>query len=399
MSRKRKLSGIACLVLCLCMLFPYLAPVSARAENEIDKLSVKTSASPVALMEVKNLTASTLTAGTYISAYNWFDTDGNPIEGTFGTGEARIIVELTAKEGYVFSDDLSVLLNNETVEFTVNDTKTMVRLQKVYTPMLWQPIITKNPKGEKVVEGERAGFTSYANYANEFKWTLKGPGGETLTADKIPGKFPTCSVRGDGTVNFVLHGIPLEMDGWQVICTFTGPGGTVSSKGAVINVEPKPSPSPDPTPTPTSTPKPSPSPTPSPSAAPETSDKESGGTEKPEQEHEHQFSEKWYTNSKYHWHKCSCGEVSEKEEHVFKWENVKKASKKNAGAEKGVCQVCGYETTREVEYKPTVKDHTGLKTIKVVIVVVILIVLGCVTFFGIQVAKSNKYKSKHSRKK
>lgn len=398
MSRKRKISGIACLVLCLCLLFPCLAPLSASAEeNVIDKLMVKTSANPVALMAVQGLTASTSTTGTYISGYNWFDTDGKAIEGTFGTGDAQIIVELTAQEGYVFSDELSVFLNNEAVEFTVNDTKTMVRLQKVYTPMLWAPTVIKNPKGEKVVEGERAGFTATANYANEYKWTLKGPDGETLSADKITGKFPTCSVRGDGTGNFVLHGIPLEMDGWQVICTFTGPGGSVTSKGATINVEPKPSPTPDPTPTPTPTPSPSPSPSPSPTpAATEKGDSE---TEKPEEEHVHQFSEKWYTNSKQHWHKCSCGEVSEKDEHSFTWETVKKASKKGPGVEKGVCQVCGYETSREIQYQPTVKDHAGLKIIKVIIVVVILIVLGCVAVFGLQVAKSNRYKSKHSKKR
>ncbi len=397
MTVRKKISGIVCLAMCLLMLFPFLAPVSAGAENEIDKLMVKTSASPVALMVVQGLTASTSTTGTYISAYNWYDTGGEVIEGTFGTGDAQIIIELSAQEGYVFSENLSVYLNNEAVEFTVDDTRTKVRLTKVYTPMLWQPTIIKNPKGEKVIEGERAGFTASANYANEYKWTLKGPNGESLSADKITGQFPTCSVRGDGTGNFVLHGIPLEMDGWKVVCTFTGPGGSVTSKGATINVEPKPTPTPDPTPTPTSTPQPTP--TPSPSASPEDAKKEDDKTQNEEEEHVHQFSDKWYTNSRYHWHKCSCGQVSDKEEHVFKWETVKKANKKGPGLEKGVCEVCGYETTKEIEYKPTVKDHAGLKIIKIIIVVVIIVIIACIAVFGIQVAKANRYKSKHSRKK
>ncbi len=397
MSIKRKINSIACLVLCLIMLFPCLAPLSAHAEGEtIDKVLVKTSASPVALMQVKTLTANTSTAGTYISGYNWFDTDGRAIEGTFGTGDARIIIELTAQEGYTFAEELSVFLNNEAVEFTVDDTKTKVRLQKVYTPMLWAPTITKNPKGEKVIEGERAGFTAAATYANDYKWNLKGPDGESLAADQITGKFPTCSVRGDGTGNFVLHGIPLEMDGWKVVCTLTGPGGSVTTKGAEINVEPKPTPTPDPTPTPTSTPEATPSSSPSPSAKPEDKAAE---TEKPEEEHVHEFSEKWFTNSRYHWHKCACGEVSEKEEHNFEWKTVKKASKKGPGIEKGVCTTCGYETSREIEYHATVKDNAGLKIIKLIIVAVLLVIAGCITVFGIQVARSNRYKSKHSRKR
>lgn len=375
MSIKRKVYSAACLLLCILMLLPCLAPMSAHAEGEteIEKLTVKVSPKPVALMQVKGVTASTSTNGTNIISYNWYDTEGNVIDGTFGAGETRIVVELAAQPGYIFSEELSVYLNDEQAEFAVDDTGTKLRLQKTFSPVLMQPTIIKNPKGENVVEGDRASFTASANYANEYKWTIKGPDGESLGANQIAGRFPTCTVKGDGTGSFAISGIPLQMDGWKVICTLTGPGGSVTSLGAEIKVEPNPD------------------------AAP--AEKTEAEVENADGDHVHEFSEKWFTNSRYHWHKCVCGEVSEKAEHDFQWKTVKKASKKGSGLEKGVCSTCGYEVTRELEYKETVRDNAGLKIIKLIIVAVLLVIVGCVAVFGIQVARSNRYKSRSGRRR
>ena len=89
------------------------------------------------------------------------------------------------------------------------------------------------------------------------------------------------------------------------------------------------------------------------------------------------------SDGSYHWHECQCGEQNDKAAHSFQWSVVRAATKKEAGEEKGVCTVCGYETTRALEYDAGGEDilrggYIGWVLAGIVLVVVILVVVDVV---------------------
>ena len=114
---------------------------------------------------------------------------------------------------------------------------------------------------------------------------------------------------------------------------------------------------PEPTPTP---------PAPEESAAPE--------------EHEHSFGADWVSSAEYHWHACECGEQTDKAAHSFQWTELRAATKKEAGEEKGVCSVCGYETTRPLVYEAGADKilsgiSIGWVLAGIVLIIVILVIV------------------------
>ena len=70
----------------------------------------------------------------------------------------------------------------------------------------------------------------------------------------------------------------------------------------------------------------------------------------------HTFGDEWKFDETNHWHECECGEKTTPEAHTFNWTVVKEATEKTEGLEKGVCSVCGYETSRVIP--PLVCEHT-----------------------------------------
>ena len=178
----------------------------------------------------------------------------------------------------------------------------------------------------------------------------------------------------------MVYGIPLEMNGWKVVCTFTGPGGSVNSNGAKITVNADPAKA-----------TPVPSPTAEPSASPE-------ATEKPE--HEHKFSAEWSHDETYHWHECDCGETADKAQHSFQWTENRAATKKEAGEETGVCSVCGYSTVRATEYKAesTGTGGVNLGTFRLIFFVVLAAIAAIVIILIVQAVRENR-RSRHRRKR
>lgn len=67
----------------------------------------------------------------------------------------------------------------------------------------------------------------------------------------------------------------------------------------------------------------------------------------------HTFGNEWKSDETNHWHECECGEKTTPEAHSFNWTVVKEATEEAEGLEKGVCSVCGYETSR-----PMMCEHT-----------------------------------------
>ena len=71
----------------------------------------------------------------------------------------------------------------------------------------------------------------------------------------------------------------------------------------------------------------------------------------------HTFGDEWKFDETNHWHECECGEKTAPEAHtVDDWTVVKEADEKTEGLEKGVCSVCGYETSRVIP--PLIHEHT-----------------------------------------
>lgn len=325
-------------LLCLCLLLSaaFSSQSRAGAETPIDKVLATTSYTPVALMEVAFITAATSTEGCYVSYITWYDENYQPETDYFGTGLYHLEICLEAYEGYVFSEGLSAYLNNSAVDVSRDETGRSVVLKRDFTPAIWPPNIIKHPGAETVTEGGWASFVVSATYAQDYKWSVKDPGGRSLACSEIGSMFPGVSVDGDGSGKILIYNIPMEMDGWSVVCTFTGPGGSVTSNGALVTVKPDPAkatPEPTPEPTPSATPSPAPTESPEPTAP---------------AEHSHEFSEDWSYDNESHWHECSCGGKSGQEPHQFQWSETVPAGKDQAGLEEGLCAVCGHSQTREL---------------------------------------------------
>ncbi len=321
------LSFIICLVLAA-------VPVKAHADYEIDKVLATTSHVPVALMDVSNITAATSTPGCDVVSYYWADSYGT-MSGWFSTGSCRVVMRIQAYDGYIFSENVAVYLNNEAAGFTRDPSGKYIDLTREYAPLVWAPTVIKHPGGESVEVGGWASFVATATYTDGCTWRFVSPDGKYFDGDELKAKFPTVSVNenGEGKVN--IYGIPAEMDGWKAVCRFSGPGGTVDSSGAKITVKnaAAPSPSPEPTPEPTS------ETAPEPSAEPEKAE---------ETEHVHKFSENYTGDLMNHWQRCACGEITQREQHKMEWAVVSEATSKEPGLEKGTCPVCGYSQSREI---------------------------------------------------
>ena len=118
----------------------------------------------------------------------------------------------------------------------------------------------------------------------------------------------------------------------------------------------------------------------SPETSPIPSDIPADEDEGTEGEHVHEFLPEWHSDEECHWLECSCGEKANIEYHSFEWETVKKASRWKPGVEKGVCVVCGYEKTREIEYEPGQKSGSFSIWTLLIILAVIAVLAAAVIF-------------------
>lgn len=319
---------IICLILCMGV---SAMPVKAHADSSIDKVLATISHVPVALMDVSNITAATSTPGCDIVSYRWSDSYGT-MSGWFSTSECRVSIRIQAYDGYFFGENVAVYLNNEAVSFTRDPEGKYIDLTREYTPLVWAPTVIKHPGGETVEAGGWASFVATATYTSGSTWRFVSPEGKYFTAEELCEKFPGVGVEDNGEGKLKVYNIPAEMDGWKAVCRFDGPGGTVDSSGAKITVKSA---------APAVTPSPEPAPEPTPEATPE--------PEKEEEQHEHSFSDKYSGDLMNHWQLCDCGETTEKKAHTMQWTVTKEAGREESGEEQGVCSVCGYSQTREIQ--------------------------------------------------
>lgn len=360
---KMRMKKLITALLALCMLaaLPFAAKTPAYAEGEITKVLATTSYTPVALMDVSFISAATSTDGCYATSITWYDQNYTPLTDKFGTDTYHLEIRLDACEGRYFAEGLSAYLNNSAVDYAIGEGGTYIVLRRDYTPAIWAPNIIKHPGGETVTEGGWASFVSTASYADSCSWSLVDPSGRSISCADIGSKFPSVTVGGDGTDKIIVRGIPLEMNGWKAVCTFSGPGGSVTSNGAVIKVNPDPA-------------KATPTPSPTPSA--EASEQPEESPEPTEEVHTHEFADTWQSDAGHHWRQCECGEMTDRAEHTMEWKTILEAEKNSPGEEKGVCSVCGYTSSRELQYhgsdkgdSPSLSQSVDLGTFRIILYV------------------------------
>lgn len=98
------------------------------------------------------------------------------------------------------------------------------------------PTVTKNPTGEKVVEGDSATFIARADNVKQYIWHI-AIGEASLTSDELEayvGKGLT--VTGHNADTLVLSNIPLTLNDAYIWCQFVGTEDSVDSTAAVLTV-------------------------------------------------------------------------------------------------------------------------------------------------------------------
>lgn len=301
---------------------------------------------PVAMMPVSNIGVNTSASGCYVNNVTWYDSQGVlGGDAVFGTGSVRVEIRLMTLDGYYFPNNAAGYINNSPCDIQWESANSVV-LSKDYAPAIWDVTIVNNPKSKTVDPGKWADFWVSGLYAKGYEWYLVSPSGAKLALKDIQTQFPNVPVPENNKDTLIINNVPLEMDGWKVVCTFISAGdisrkdsqaATITVRGAKASPSPSPSASPSPSPTPSAAPSASPSPGP-------------GGQPVPE-DHEHSFPVTWTSDETGHWHECVCGERSGFEEHTLTWTVAREATKKESGLEEGACEVCGYQTSRELPYE------------------------------------------------
>ena len=100
------------------------------------------------------------------------------------------------------------------------------------------PVVTKNPTGETVVEGESATFIARADNVRQYCWQF-ALADASLDASELAGYIGRgVKVSGWNTEKLVIENIPKELDGLYVWCQFVGAETSVDSTAAVLTVVP-----------------------------------------------------------------------------------------------------------------------------------------------------------------
>lgn len=395
MNNRAKTALSVFLMLVICFGLCGAVPVHAHADTELPKLLTTTSTTPVATQSSNDIYANTSTAGCSVTGYGWYDAGGQSFSGTFTDADVRVEITVSTAEGYVFSPDVAVYLNNERADFTRSEDGRTITLWRSYAPALWAPTIIKHPGNENVDEGGLASFVSTANYVKAYQWELISPdGGTKLNPANIGGTFPDVTASGGESNKLNIYNVAAGLDGWKVRCSFIGYGGSAVSNTATINVKNiKPTP----------TPAPTPEPTPEAAHEPEGEGGTAGGASDASASdgaHEHSFSELWAYDENEHWHQCVCGEMSDKAGHDLYWTVIAQPTKKEAGVEVGECAVCGYRTSRELQPSESGgRDSGGLTGAQKFLVGVIgIAAIGIVVIIGRSAAAEKKRRRRRRRR-
>jgi len=305
-----------------------LLPMQASASGTglIESVNIKLSMPAVQAADVDGVSATTTTGGCYISSMGWYDVYGKLMTNKFTADNATLEIKLTAAPGYYFADYVAVTVDGAAASRETDGSSLWV--SKSFSPYIWAPSVVKHPGSEKTTEGGMVSFVSYASCADKSEWGLYDTKGNYVSVTKLPDMFPGLVVE-DSFDKLKLYPVPKALDGYKVVCTFTGPGGTVVSNKADISISggsvSEPSASPAPTAAPTPTPPP----------------------------HEHKFSQELSSDAGFHWYECQCGEMQFRAEHNFTWTQLSAATAESGGHVQGKCDICGYGMNIDTQLDPS----------------------------------------------
>ena len=266
--------------------------------------------------------------------------------------------------------------------------------------------ITKHPGDETVDEGGSCAFTVKSNHAEKYAWYFV-KGKTSVSVKDADDFFPGLKVSGGSEKKLKLSDIPIELDGWKVLCEFSNKVETVKSNTASIHVNAKKA-----TPAPTDVPTEPPTAEPTTNAIAEATaisktdptaeaiivPKDTPAPANPEPSgstHTHSFDGVYHHNSIEHWLECSCGERAAVANHVVtEWKTVTKPTKNTVGVRKGTCAVCGAEILDTVTYDDYDGDETARDPMSWMLIVGLALAglagVGCIISFVIVIAKSRK---------
>lgn len=98
------------------------------------------------------------------------------------------------------------------------------------------PVITKDPLGEKVGPGSSTYFTATAKNYTILTWEFVSPDGKVYSVTEAMSQHAGLLVDTSKDNRVDVSKVPLSLNGWSVRARFDGPGGSVTTKDALITV-------------------------------------------------------------------------------------------------------------------------------------------------------------------
>lgn len=180
------------------------------------------------------------TVGQYFK-FVFFDDREDIVESTDHTGNIPGMKIVFPSDGQAAIEGTPTKAGTYVLEITVYTQRTSgynivltVTIQD--KPTDGTPVVTKNPTGESVVEGESAVFIAKATNVRQYVWQI-GIADASLDVKDLPGYIGKgVKVSGWNTETLVIENIPKELDGAHIWCCFVGAEESVTSSAAVLKV-------------------------------------------------------------------------------------------------------------------------------------------------------------------
>lgn len=131
----------------------------------------------------------------------------------------------------------------EQVETTVETTLPQAPSQSLPEPTAPEttlpaqpPVVTKHPSGEKLSPGGKTWFVAHADNATILTWEFVSPDGAVYSITETMSRHPGLLLDSSKADTVELQNVPLSLNGWLAQARFDGPGGSVTTDGALITV-------------------------------------------------------------------------------------------------------------------------------------------------------------------
>ena len=180
------------------------------------------------------------TVGEYFK-FVFFDDREDIVEASEHTGNVPGMKLVSPSDGQLAIEGTPTQAGTYVLEITVYTQRTngynivlTVTIQD--KPSNGTPVVTKDPTGESVVEGESATFIAKATNVKQYVWQI-GIADASIDVKDLPAYIGKgVKVSGWNTETLVIENIPKELDGAYIWCCFVGTEESVSSSAAVLRV-------------------------------------------------------------------------------------------------------------------------------------------------------------------